>query len=197
MAWFSCSPEVDITVATLMQIDKLVLLLESPVFAYLRLQLLQPAKHRALVQTLYGIAMLLPQSTAFDTLARRLRCVGPLSMLQLLPPVPEDASAPKPADYTPLIAHFRSVQQRVRKAAAAAVAAAVVASSVGHLAASAAVGISNAPAGTPPTDGLAGGRVTPLSLPQPHALHGGPQSPSASAASAAAAAGSPFGRGYQ
>jgi hypothetical protein len=109
-------------VSTFMQIDKLVLLLESPVFAFLRLQLLQPHRCRSLIQALYGVLMLLPQSTAFDTLARRLRCVGPLSMVQMLPqPEPERPAA----DFAPLLAHFRGVQARVRAMAASVAAAAL------------------------------------------------------------------------
>ena len=36
--------QVSITVETLVQIDQLVHLLESPIFAYLRLQLLEPVR---------------------------------------------------------------------------------------------------------------------------------------------------------
>ncbi|CAN0011364.1 unnamed protein product, partial [Phaeothamnion confervicola] len=65
--------EVEITVAFLMQVDKLVQLLESPIFLNLRLQLLDvDAPHYAhLVKSLYGLLMLLPQSTAFRTLRDR------------------------------------------------------------------------------------------------------------------------------
>ena len=52
-------------------------LLESPIFSFLRLQLLDPGQHAGLVRTLYGLLMLLPQSTAFNTLRQRLDCVPP------------------------------------------------------------------------------------------------------------------------
>ena len=68
---------IEITAGTLKEIDKLVQLLESPIFAFLRLQLLDPSQHAALVRTLYGLLMLLPQSTAFNTLKERLGCVPP------------------------------------------------------------------------------------------------------------------------
>lgn len=102
----------------LLQVDKLVLLLESPVFGFLRLQLLQPQRHRSLVLSLYGILMLLPQSTAFDMLSRRLRCVGPLAMLATLP----DSNEPQ-EDFADLVEHFRLTQNRLRSLAAATAAA--------------------------------------------------------------------------
>ncbi|XP_066383759.1 protein VAC14 homolog isoform X4 [Miscanthus floridulus] len=54
--------EEDINVKFLVQLDKLIRLLETPVFAYLRLQLLEPGKHTWLLKTLYGLLMLLPQN---------------------------------------------------------------------------------------------------------------------------------------
>lgn len=61
----------------LMQIDKLVQLLESPVFVYLRLQLLDVESHHhaPLLKSCYGLLMLLPQSDAFRSLNDRLTTV--------------------------------------------------------------------------------------------------------------------------
>ena len=73
---------IEITASTLKEIDKLVQLLESPIFAFLRLQLLDPNQHTPLVRTLYGLLMLLPQSTAFSTLKQRLSCVPAISVVQ-------------------------------------------------------------------------------------------------------------------
>ena len=42
--------DVPMTLEVLVQIDRLVLLLETPVFTFLRLQLLQPARHPALIR---------------------------------------------------------------------------------------------------------------------------------------------------
>ena len=68
--------EGDITVNLLVQVDRLVQLLETPIFAYLRLQLLDPAHFHHLLKTLYGLLMLLPQqSTAFRILRTRLRSI--------------------------------------------------------------------------------------------------------------------------
>jgi vacuole morphology and inheritance protein 14 len=53
-----------------------VQLLESPVFTYLRLQLIEPDRYPYLLKCMYGILMLLPQSSAFATLRNRLNSVS-------------------------------------------------------------------------------------------------------------------------
>ena len=75
--------ELEMNVNMLVQIDKLVQLLESPVFTYLRLQLLEPDKHPYLYKCLYGILMLLPQSSAFAALKNRLNSVSPIGYLHV------------------------------------------------------------------------------------------------------------------
>lgn len=72
--------EAQITVGLLMQIDKLVQLIESPVFVHLRAQLLRPEleSYKDLLRSLYGLLMLLPQSRAFNTLRNRLMSVTSL-----------------------------------------------------------------------------------------------------------------------
>lgn len=64
--------EQEVTFQLLTQLDVLVQLLESPIFLKLRLQLLEPEKHPYLQKTLYGILMVLPQSSTFTTLKNRL-----------------------------------------------------------------------------------------------------------------------------
>ncbi|KAI9370839.1 vacuolar protein 14 C-terminal Fig4p binding-domain-containing protein [Aspergillus egyptiacus] len=73
--------ELEMTVNMLIQIDKLVQLLESPVFTYLRLQLLEPEKYPYLYKCLYGVLMLLPQSSAFAALKNRLNSVSNIGLL--------------------------------------------------------------------------------------------------------------------
>ena len=60
-----------------MQIDKLVHLLESPIFTHLRLQLLnvEAPFHASLLKSIYGILMCLPQGDAFRLLNERLTTV--------------------------------------------------------------------------------------------------------------------------
>ncbi|PIN04964.1 hypothetical protein CDL12_22502 [Handroanthus impetiginosus] len=68
--------EEDINVKFLLQLDKLIHLLETPTFAYLRLQLLEPGRYIWLLKALYGLLMLLPQqSIAFKILWTRLKTV--------------------------------------------------------------------------------------------------------------------------
>ncbi|XP_057528713.1 protein VAC14 homolog isoform X1 [Amaranthus tricolor] len=68
--------EEDINIKFLVQLDKLIRLLETPTFAYLRLQLLEPGRYPWLLKALYGLLMLLPQqSAAFKILRTRLKTV--------------------------------------------------------------------------------------------------------------------------
>lgn len=63
-----------------MQLDRGVQLLESPCFIQLRLHLCDPAHpgHAHLLSAMYGVLMVLPQSTAFHTLRDRLTSVSSL-----------------------------------------------------------------------------------------------------------------------
>jgi vacuole morphology and inheritance protein 14 len=67
----------DISVGFLMQLDKLVYLLESPIFVHLRLQLLnvEASTHAQLLKSIYGVLMCLPQGEAFRLLNDRLTTV--------------------------------------------------------------------------------------------------------------------------
>ncbi|KAL4798573.1 vacuolar protein 14 C-terminal Fig4p binding-domain-containing protein [Aspergillus venezuelensis] len=77
--------ELEMTINMLIQIDKLVQLLESPVFTYLRLQLLEPERYPYLYKCLYGVLMLLPQSSAFAALKNRLNSVSNIGLLHTAP----------------------------------------------------------------------------------------------------------------
>ena len=67
----------DVSVGFLMQVDKLVHLLESPIFLHLRLQLLDVGApyHAPLLKSIYGLLMCLPQGKAFHMLNERLTAV--------------------------------------------------------------------------------------------------------------------------
>jgi vacuole morphology and inheritance protein 14 len=108
--------DVPITVGFLMQIDKLVQLLESPVFVHLRLQLLEPESHAYLFKTLYGILMLLPQSAAFELLRTRLNSVSTLGTLQLIPKAktatPAQTDELASIKFADLRAHFSALQSK-------------------------------------------------------------------------------------
>jgi vacuole morphology and inheritance protein 14 len=83
---------VDVTIGFLMQIDKLVQLLESPIFLRLRLQLLEVSMnfHADLLKSLYGLLMLLPQSQAYKTLSDRLSTVSSLKLNLIFPSLQEE-----------------------------------------------------------------------------------------------------------
>ncbi|KAL6947048.1 hypothetical protein ACO0QE_001906 [Hanseniaspora vineae] len=61
--------------STLIQIDVLVQYLESPVFAGLRMQLLEHQKYPYLYKCLFALLMILPQSKAYEILNNRLSSV--------------------------------------------------------------------------------------------------------------------------
>lgn len=121
--------ELEMTVNMLIQIDKLVQLLESPVFTYLRLQLLEPEKYPHLYKCLYGLLMLLPQSSAFAALKNRLNSVSAIGYLHIAPrTTPQTPGATfdrpnrlKPREeaaikWTELLEKFKSVQEKAKRA---------------------------------------------------------------------------------
>ncbi|KAH3669170.1 hypothetical protein WICMUC_005009 [Wickerhamomyces mucosus] len=120
--------DFEITVNILVQIDILVQLLESPVFTRVRLQLLEPEKYPYLYKCLYGILMLLPQSSAFSTLKNRLSSVSVLNTFannesnknlsetskveeQHFNPENPESLVKKKFKYVELLQRFRSIQQ--------------------------------------------------------------------------------------
>jgi len=113
--------DVNISVGYLMQIDKLIQLLESPVFIHLRLQLLEinSRKQTALLQSLYGLLMLLPQSQAYNTLSDRLATVSTLHVHLGNMQMKKESSASQVGEnfskflkFDELLAHFESVQEK-------------------------------------------------------------------------------------
>ncbi|CCH46137.1 Vacuole morphology and inheritance protein 14 [Wickerhamomyces ciferrii] len=108
--------DFEITVNVLVQIDILVQLLESPVFTRVRLQLLEPDKYPYLYKCLFGILMLLPQSTAFATLKNRLSSISVINtMVNLQEKLDikesETSNKSKATKYSELLQRFRSVQE--------------------------------------------------------------------------------------
>lgn len=102
---------IEVTVEFLTEIDKLVQLIESPIFTYLRLQLLEREENDALVYALYGLLMILPQSEAYATLQRRLAAIPPTTKS-----IPRTVSNPKPFknifDFSELLKHFHIIQEQ-------------------------------------------------------------------------------------
>jgi hypothetical protein len=59
------------------------MLIDSPVFTRVRLQLLSPERHPDLMRAMYSLLMLCPQSRAFHTLHARLSSIPTLALLKL------------------------------------------------------------------------------------------------------------------
>ncbi|KAI0375893.1 ARM repeat-containing protein [Pilatotrama ljubarskyi] len=115
--------DLEITVQLLVQVDKLVQLIESPVFTYLRLQLLEPEKYPHLFKCLYGLLMLLPQSSAFSALRNRLVAVNSAGFLNVASKSTvgnlsstRSKLGREDIKWQELLQHFRTVQIRHEKA---------------------------------------------------------------------------------
>ncbi|KAL5971270.1 hypothetical protein TSMEX_001003 [Taenia solium] len=99
--------ELAMSVEVLVELDRLIQLLESPVFARLRLHLVDKRYSAALQETLYCLLMCLPQTEAFDILRRRLQCLPSHILNQ---PV-SAASRSGKVNFDALLVHFREVQR--------------------------------------------------------------------------------------
>ncbi|XDV53007.1 hypothetical protein PO909_021622 [Leuciscus waleckii] len=108
--------DLEVTVDFLMEVDKLVQLIESPIFTYLRLQLLDVEHNPYLIKALYGLLMLLPQSQAFQLLSHRLSCVPNPELMRTVDhpkaPVKDKRLAQPHIDYSELLQHFDRVQSK-------------------------------------------------------------------------------------
>jgi vacuole morphology and inheritance protein 14 len=99
----------DVSVGFLMQIDKLVYLLESPIFVHLRLQLLdaESPSHAPLLKSIYGILLCLPQGDAFRLLNNRLTTVCNLRDNLGLIPLPQVPTEESGSPHSPSLAGGR------------------------------------------------------------------------------------------
>ncbi|KAM8946669.1 protein VAC14 homolog isoform 2-T2 [Pelodytes ibericus] len=108
--------DLEVTVDFLTEVDKLVQLIECPIFTYLRLQLLDVENHPYLIRALYGLLMLLPQSSAFQLLSHRLQCVPNPQLMRSVsshhPPAVSPNADPASIDYHELLQHFEKVQNK-------------------------------------------------------------------------------------
>lgn len=111
--------DLEVTVEFLVEIDKLVQLIESPIFTYLRLQLLDEARNRFLLKSLYGLLMLLPQSDAFHILQHRLQCIPSVHFSSVETRLAynqseDERTLPKKIDFEDLLKYFRRLQEKHR-----------------------------------------------------------------------------------
>ncbi|CAH8655616.1 unnamed protein product [Heterobilharzia americana] len=70
-----------ITVEILCDMDQLIQMIESPIFASLRMHMLDKRFSADLRETLYCLLMCLPQTDAFQALWRRLQCLPPVECI--------------------------------------------------------------------------------------------------------------------
>ncbi|KAL0278812.1 UNVERIFIED_CONTAM: hypothetical protein PYX00_000512 [Menopon gallinae] len=106
---------IEVTVEFLTEIDKLVQLLESPIFAYIRLELLDVPHNQSLVQALYGLLMLLPQTEAFQALRNRLDCIPSFAFnCDKRTKTNQDKTKEETLDFQALMQHFLAVQEKGR-----------------------------------------------------------------------------------
>ncbi|XP_055551770.1 protein VAC14 homolog [Wyeomyia smithii] len=105
---------MEITVDFLVEIDKLVQLIESPIFASLRLALVSHANDNVdaqhLSRALYGILMLIPQTEAFNLLRNRLQCVPNYWGQPARIDSKSSNEAQSPVNFERLFAHFKRIQ---------------------------------------------------------------------------------------
>ncbi|XP_072374679.1 protein VAC14 homolog isoform X3 [Scyliorhinus torazame] len=107
--------DLEVTIDFLTEVDKLVQLIECPIFTYLRLQLLDVENNPYLIKALYGLLMLLPQSKAFQLLSHRLQCVPNPELMRTTPsekPTTPNKQVPSEIDYSELLQHFEKVQNK-------------------------------------------------------------------------------------
>ncbi|XP_047344516.1 protein VAC14 homolog isoform X3 [Vespa velutina] len=108
--FISYSENIEVTVEFLTEIDKLVQLIESPIFTYLRLQLLNREDNIDLIYVLYGLLMILPQSEAYATLQRRLSAIPPATKPLSLKN--NKVSNKQKLNFIELLYHFHAVQDK-------------------------------------------------------------------------------------
>lgn len=109
--------------------DKLIVLVESPVFTFLRLDLLDTTplnalRTQSLLKALYGVLMLIPQSESFERLKNRLDSATRLHMAhntleRSISPIGIDSREQEVAsrveeDHEDLLEHFEMVQNLFR-----------------------------------------------------------------------------------
>ncbi|XP_069073576.1 protein VAC14 homolog [Pleurodeles waltl] len=108
--------DLEVTVDFLTEVDKLVQLIECPIFTYLRLQLLDVENNPYLIKALYGLLMLLPQSSAFQLLSHRLQCVPHPDLMHSTHTGKGPSNSKPPdslnVDYLELLQHFENVQNK-------------------------------------------------------------------------------------
>ncbi|KAI1721787.1 vacuolar 14 fab1-binding region domain-containing protein [Ditylenchus destructor] len=103
--------EIDITVDLLTEIDHLVQLIESPILAYVRMDLLNADSQKPLAAVLSALLMLLPQTDAFTTLHKRLQAVPHLAVLENTSSKKASKSGSSKIKFKELLSYFEKITQ--------------------------------------------------------------------------------------
>ncbi|XP_014237916.1 protein VAC14 homolog [Trichogramma pretiosum] len=109
--------DLEITLELLIEIDKLIQLIESPIFTFMRLELLEPEQNESLIRALCGLLMILPQSDTFLLLQRRLLAIPSAAMNLHMPKKNSIAkkvskSIRDKINFEELFDHFVSIQKQ-------------------------------------------------------------------------------------
>lgn len=104
--------ELEVTFQLLTQLDILIQLLESPIFLKLRLQLLEPEKNPYLYKTLFGLLMILPQSSTFTTLKNRLSSISHVHSNPFNTPAPLTTPVTTPATGAATVTNQLSIKRK-------------------------------------------------------------------------------------
>ncbi|CAJ0944419.1 unnamed protein product, partial [Mesorhabditis belari] len=111
--------QIDVTVDVLVEVDKLVNLIESPILAFVRMDLLRAQHREPLCDVLSALLMLLPQTEAFHTLHKRIQAIPPFSTFKSEPSPPAkpflDLDSLKTIFCDSLQKQQREVRERHRK----------------------------------------------------------------------------------
>eukprot|EP00002_Diphylleia_rotans_P025516 TRINITY_DN5047_c0_g1_i1.p1 TRINITY_DN5047_c0_g1~~TRINITY_DN5047_c0_g1_i1.p1 ORF type:complete len:567 (-),score=97.63 TRINITY_DN5047_c0_g1_i1:111-1811(-) len=82
--------ELEIVDSFLQEVDDIVQYLESPLFAYIRMQLLEPTKYPYLYKSLYGVLMLIPHflsdvnaSASYEDMRNRLTSIATMGLIHM------------------------------------------------------------------------------------------------------------------
>jgi len=101
----------EINTEMLVELDRLVQLIESPLLAHIRMELLDSTRNADLLYALYGLLMFLPQCHAFHCLKDRLACLPPENVVKLnsssTPRRSSSSSQRDKIDYASLLELFR------------------------------------------------------------------------------------------
>ncbi|VDO36813.1 unnamed protein product [Onchocerca flexuosa] len=103
--------KVDVTVDVLIEIDRLVQLIESPILSYVRLDLLDPKHQRPLTSVLSALLMILPQTDAFNTLYKRIQCIPSVAVHE----EKKQSQLVAKVDFKPLLQHFLRILEQQQK----------------------------------------------------------------------------------